>query len=49
MQGNLAAQVAWLEELQTVITEGVKKHPYDNELKSLEDRLKHEYLSFAVK
>ena len=49
LEGKLDEQKAWLQDLLRVIEEGIKKHPYDSELKSLETRLKHEYFSLAVK
>lgn len=49
MSGKLDEQRRWLEDLIRVISDGIQKHPYDTNLKSLHSRLKDEYFSMAVK
>ena len=49
MAGKTEEQKSWLADLLQVIEDGVRRHPYDTELKSLRDRLKDEYFSFSVK
>jgi len=49
LDGKLDEQKAYLQDLLRVIEDGIKRHPYDSELKSLEKRLKDEYFSLAVK
>jgi hypothetical protein len=49
LDGKLDEQKACLQDLLRVIEDGIKRHPYEAELKSLEARLKDEYFSLAVK
>jgi hypothetical protein len=49
MRGKTDEQKEWLHDLLSVIEDGIKKHPYDTNLKTLMTRLKDEYYSFAVK
>jgi hypothetical protein len=49
MRGGLEERKSWLEDLLRVMDDGMRNHPYDENLKSLKDRLKEEYFNLAVK